>query len=202
MANFELSYENMLKLEFNNEKNALHCNKGEKGYTFMGIYQTAHPNWAGWEIVKMYLKMYKSLEKASSECYRDKNLRDLVEIFYQENFWDKMLLDSVLPYRTADLMFKFGVNVGVKRAVKFAQQVVGTKTDGIVGKNTINALNSYNPLKFESEYKDKFKSFYKELASKKPSHNKFLNGWLNRVVLSQNSPNEYKNFIDGWIANA
>ncbi|MCI6989402.1 MAG: peptidoglycan domain protein [Campylobacter sp.] len=199
MANFELSYKNMLDLEFNSPKNALHKNLGENGLTFMGIYEMAHPNFGGWDIVKMYLNMHSSLEKASEICYKDKKLQELVECFYKNVFWNKMKLDSVLPYRTADLIFKFAVNVGINRAVKFAQEVVNVKIDGVVGKNTIRALNSYSPVKFESEYKAKFSEYYKNLAkSKRYSH--FLNGWLNRVVLSQND--EYKKFVDGWVANA
>lgn len=185
VANFSLSYENMLNLEFSHPTNALHKNKGESGYTFMGIYETAYPNWGGWDIVKMYLRQFRDIKRASYECYNDINLRDLVEYFYKENFWDKMKLDSVFPYRTADLMFKFGVNVGVKRAVKYAQEVVGVKADGIVGAKTLRALNSYNPVHFEKEYKAKFESFYKNLADKRPKkYAHFLNGWLSRVRLS------------------
>lgn len=182
MANFNLSYKNMLNLEFNSSKNALHKNIGEIGYTFMGIYEIANPDWGGWSIIKMYIKRYVSLEKASEECYRDRNLRDLVEYFYKENFWDKMKLDNVFPFRTADLMFKFGVNTGLKRAIKYAQIVVGVKADGIVGNNTLKALNSYNPVKFESEYKALFIRYYNRLAENNPNrYGQFLNGWLNRV---------------------
>lgn len=186
MANFDLSYDRLLKLEFSNPKNALHKNVGESGYTFMGIYETAHPDWGGWDIVRTYLRQNKCLERVSIECCRDRNLRDLVEYFYKENFWDKMKLDNVFPFRIADLMFKFGVNVGIKRAVRFAQEVVGVKTDGIVGKQTLKALNSHNPIKFESEYKAKFIKFYKRLASRHPQkYGHFLNGWIDRTKVSQ-----------------
>ncbi|MCI6988816.1 MAG: hypothetical protein MR902_04495 [Campylobacter sp.] len=100
---------------------------------------------------------------------RAKESQDLVESFYKDEFWDKMKLDSVLSYKAADLMFKFGVNVGIKRAVKYAQQIVGVKDDGIVGKQTLKALNSYNPISFEKEYKAKFTEFYKKLAKRNPS---------------------------------
>ncbi|WP_303296956.1 hypothetical protein [Campylobacter fetus] len=39
MANFRKSMEILLKLEFNNPNDALHKNKTENGFTFMGIYQ-------------------------------------------------------------------------------------------------------------------------------------------------------------------
>lgn len=185
MANFDLSYENMLTLEFNSPNNALHQNKGENGLTFMGIYEKAHPNWVGWDLVKITLERYGSIPRASEVLFMDENLREFVRDFYKDKFWDAMKLDSIMPYRTADLMFKFGVNVGIKRAVKFAQEVVGVKVDGIVGAKTIKALNLYSPLVFEKEYKAKFAKFYKTLADKRPSrYGHFLNGWLSRVKRS------------------
>ncbi len=47
MANFRKSMEILLKLEFNNPHDALHKNKTENGFTFMGIYQGAHASWSG-----------------------------------------------------------------------------------------------------------------------------------------------------------
>lgn len=185
MADFNLSYKNMLNLEFDAPKNALHRNKSENGLTFMGIYESANPEFCGWQKIYCTLKTCGQMEKASEILYNDEELRLKVEKFYKNKFWDEMKLDFVLPYRTADLMFKFAVNVGTKRAVKFAQRIVGVRTDGIVGKNTLKALNGYNPVKFENEYKAAFKKFYNDLAAKKDRHKIFLNGWLNRVKLSQ-----------------
>ena len=39
---FKRALEILYKLEFNNPQNALHKNPTESGYTFMGIYETAH----------------------------------------------------------------------------------------------------------------------------------------------------------------
>ena len=41
MASMDKVFDIMLKLEFNSPANALHTNKTEIGYTFMGIYQKA-----------------------------------------------------------------------------------------------------------------------------------------------------------------
>ncbi|MSN96351.1 peptidoglycan domain protein [Campylobacter sp. FMV-PI01] len=149
-----------------------------------GIYEKAYPDWGGWGIIKMHIKEYGN-KRASEFCYKDRNLTDLVEDFYKKNFWDKMGLDDVFPYRTADLMFKFAVNVGINRAVRYTQDVVGVSAVGIAGRNTLKALNSYNPMKFEVEYKDKFERYYKRLADNNPTrYAHFLNGWLNRVKIS------------------
>ena len=102
--------------------------------------------------------------------------------FYKTTFWDTANLDNILVYDISKLIFCFGVNVGVKKAIKYAQQVVCVENDGIIGKNTINALNGFNPLKFEVAYKQLFVKYYTQLAKANPAkYERFLQGWLNRV---------------------
>ena len=181
MANFELSYQKMLKLEFSSPKNALHKNPGEKGLTFMGIYQSAWPKWQGWSIVEAYLKEFSSLQEASARLYNNAEIKELVAKFYKEQFWDRARLDEVLPCSQAHLIFCFGVNVGLKVAIKKAQKIIGVSDDGIVGAKTIAALNGYSPLKFEEQYRRAFVDYYTRLATSNPKYRVFLTGWLNRV---------------------
>ena len=200
---FKKSFDEMLGLELSSPYNALHFNKGENGYTFMGIYEGAHPNWSGWEIVYRTLDLYKDLEKTSYECYQNVFLTDLVKEFYKENFWDKLRLDEIKSDRIADLIFKFAVNVGIKRAVRYAQMVANVRLDGIIGNNTINALNSLDSGYFEERYKAEFIKYYNGLAKDNPDRcNRFLNGWLNRVTLSKNDLQNYKNFISDFVSQA
>ena len=182
MSNFKKSFDEMLNLELSSPYNALHKNKGENGYTFMGIYEGAHPSWKGWEIVYRTLDLYKDLRKTSYECYQNVFLTDLVKEFYKENFWDKLRLDEIKSDRIADLIFKFAVNVGIKRAVRYAQMVANVRIDGIIGNNTISVLNSLDSGYFEERYKAEFIKFYENLVKRNPDKNgKFLNGWSNRV---------------------
>ncbi len=180
---FKKSFDEMLNLELSSPYNALHFNKGESGYTFMGIYEGAHPSWKGWELVYRTLELYKDLRKASYECYQNVFLTDLVKEFYKANFWDKLRLDEVKSEKIADLIFKFAVNVGIKRAVRYAQMVANVRIDGIVGANTINALNTLDSGYFEERYKAEFIKFYERLA-KDNYYKYFLKGWQNRVKRS------------------
>lgn len=200
---FKKSFDEMLGLEFGSPYNALHKNKGESGYTFMGIYESAHPNWSGWEIVYRTLDLYKDLRKASYECYQNVFLTDLVKEFYKLNFWDRLRLDEIKSGRIADLIFKFAVNVGIKRAVRYAQMVANVRIDCIIGANTINALNTLDSGYFEERYKAEFIKFYEGLVKRNPDKNdRFLNGWLNRVTLSKNDLQNYENFISDFVSQA
>ena len=183
--NFDKSFDELIKLEFNNKYDALHKNDGENGYTFMGIYESAHPNWQGWNFIYKYKNSHETIEEASAEAYKDTYLRELVKEFYKTEFWDKMNLDKLNNARTADLIFKFAVNTGIKRAVEYAQTIADVRTDGLIGEKTAKALNSLDAAIFEKKYKDIFKKFYDYLVEKNPKYKKFSFGWQKRVKLSQ-----------------
>lgn len=183
--NFDKSFDELIKLEFNNQYDALHKNDGEIGYTFMGIYEGAHPNWQGWNFIYKYKNSHETIEEASAEAYKDTYLHKLVKEFYKTEFWDKMNLNKLNNARTADLIFKFAVNTGIKRAVKYAQTIADVRTDGLIGEKTAKALNSLDATIFEKKYKDIFKKFYDYLVEKNPKYKKFSFGWQKRVKLSQ-----------------
>ena len=89
MADFEKSLDILMSLEFSSKQNALEKNKTESGYTFMGIYYTAHPTWKGWEIVEEEVKKCKyDIKKASASLYDNKTLLVFVKEFYKTIFSD------------------------------------------------------------------------------------------------------------------
>ena len=144
MKNFTNAFYTLMSLEFNNPKNALHKNPNEKGLTFMGIYETAHPNWQGWGQVRAAINAYGDLEKASVSLYNDDALIEKVKIFYKKEFWDKMRLDEVDSELKACELFVFGVNVDTVPAVRVLQKLLGVVVDGIMGTLTLKALNNYD----------------------------------------------------------
>ncbi|MFV1530625.1 glycoside hydrolase family 108 protein [Phaeobacter sp. JH209A] len=63
-----------------------------------------------------------------------------VKAIYRSQYWDKVGGDE-LPGGLDYCLFDFAVNSGVSRAVKFMQRQLGVKTDGIVGVNTMEAVD-------------------------------------------------------------
>ena len=171
----------MLKLEFNSPANALHVNKTETGYTFMGIYQKAHPNLVMWKQIDETVKRHKKLSDASVELYSNKVLLEEVKMFYKKNFWDRMRLDEIADQHKANEMFVFGVNAGCSRAVRLAQLVVGTVADGLIGPKTIAAINSYDVDEFDREFDEEEIKYYEAIVRNNPEKKIFLNGWKNRA---------------------
>lgn len=184
MAQFYRSMEELKKLEYNRASNVLHHNSGEKGYTYYGIYQKAHPTWQGWsQICKMVLK-YNRLKTASAALYKDKSLTQKVYKFYRQNYWNVTHLDMLISQKMADEIFVFSVNTNPKRAVKKAQKIIGAEVDGWMGNKTISKLNAYDESKFDIQFDLAEIAFYKFLAffsKRKSQHRQFYDGWVNRA---------------------
>lgn len=181
MASIEIAFKKVVSLEFNSPSNALHYNSNEKGYTFMGIYQYAFPNWSGWSIILKEVET-NSMSKASSVLYFNNDLIGKVREFYKKEFWDKLRLDEINNQNVAEEIMVFAVNAGIKAAIKAAQKVVGTTQDGVIGSKTINALNAYDPVAFDSAYDKVEIEYYEMLVAKNPGFQKYINGWRNRAV--------------------
>lgn len=114
---------------------------------------------------------------------------DTAKEIYKELYWDKIGLDEIRNHKLQELMFDAAVNHGTGTAVKLAQRTynVLNKTpivaDGIMGKNTRRALNSYP---YETSIAFMFLivrgGLYKDIVEKRPSQKVFIRGWTNRMI--------------------
>ena len=182
MADIKLSMELLKQVEHSGRNDKLlHKNKGEIGLTFFGIYEGAHPNWKGWNIVKRYLGFTPDIKQCSKILANVTDLYALVCDFYKEEFWDKARLDEVKSQKIADEIFIFGVNVGMKTAVIKAQFLIDAKPNGVLETKTLTLLNKYDEDKFDVLFDEEEIKYYDKLIK---LHSKFkINeaGWHNRA---------------------
>ena len=181
MKNFTNAFYTLMSLEFNSPEKALHKNPTENGLTFMGIYEAAHPNWQGWGQVRAAINAYGDLEKASVALYNDDALIEKVKIFYKKEFWDKMRLDEINSYQKQAEIFIFGVNVDTAPAVRVLQRLLGVVVDGIMGAQTLKALNNYNEQAFDVDFDRAEIAYYRNLVKAKPEYHIYERGWINRA---------------------
>ena len=182
MANIDKAFDIMLKLEFNSPANALHKNKTESGWTFMGIYQTAHPKLGLWSKVEDAVSLTSNVVEASKMLYADKDLLEEVKKFYKEKFWDRMWLDKVDSQHKATEIFVFGVNAGCGRAVRLAQIVSGAVADSVIGPKTIEKINQCDEKVFDARFDEEEIKYYEAIVANNPSKSIFLKGWKNRAM--------------------
>lgn len=97
----------------------------------------------------------------------------------KELFWDKVGGDDIRDQRVANLIADWAFNSGLGIIPK-VQALVGAKADGIVGRETLSAINAEDPERLASDLKRLRTAFYHTLA-RRGNNRKYLRGWLNRL---------------------
>ena len=76
MADFNNAFKILMRLEFSFPET-------EKEWTFMGIYQKAHPSWKGWDEILAALAYGGDIKKISRMLFDSEDLQDEVWKFYK-----------------------------------------------------------------------------------------------------------------------
>lgn len=112
---------------------------------------------------------------------------DKAQEFYRVQWWDKYGFGRIIDQSIATKVFDTAVNMGTPRAVKFAQNAVISlggvlsAPDGVLGPNTVQAINSQPAAVLLQGLRTQQAAFYKKLATENPKLAGFLTGWLNRA---------------------
>lgn len=148
------------------------------GETYKGVARKMWSKWDGWIIID-------SLKRQSgfpANLDKDNDLQFEVKDFYRVNFWDKIQGDKIENQDIAESVFDFGVNTGTGTSVSLAQLVVGVKSDGIIGQNTLSALNAIEPPFFLSAFTVAKIARYVNIVKKRPTSRKYFYGWVLRAL--------------------
>lgn len=161
MANFDIFSDKLIGIEggYSNRKDDL------GGETKYGISKRAHPN-----------TEISSLTKEDAKK------------IYKSEYWDRWNFGSITSQPIAELIFNFMVT-NPSETFKSVQKALNNcgfpvKVDGVMGNNTISALN--HKLLLELWFMDRFKlemvNFYNSIISHNRGQLENLHGWINRVV--------------------
>lgn len=164
MAEFTPAFEKMILNEGGYKLTDTPGDRG--GQTYAGIARNAWPKWDGWEWVDR----------------GDTPPAAIVREFYKTNFWDVVQGDLIASQRTAQTVFDFSVNAGVRTAAILAQTVAGVTPDGKIGQKSVAALNEVDPDKFSMAYALAKMARYAQIVTRDRSQQKFLLGWINRTL--------------------
>ena len=96
-------------------------------------------------------------------------------------FWDKMKADNIINQSIANLCVDnvWGTGPGY---IKNIQRTLGVTADGIVGNQTLSAINSHpNQRELFGKLWEKRRLFYLNLTVSNPTYNKYIKGWMNRL---------------------
>lgn len=86
-----------------------------------------------------------------------------------------------MPAAFALLHFDGCVNHGITNASKFLQRALGVIDDGVIGNVTLGFLEKADQTEVINNVMKQRENFYKRIVERKPTSQKFLNGWLRRI---------------------
>lgn len=127
----------------------------------------------------------------SKRSYPNEDIKNLTiaraKQIYLADFWSPYKYDGIVSEAFATKLFDTAVNVGSKRAFRFAQQALVklgkvVTVDGIFGNGTLAAINSVDNSVLLNVYRDIQAEYYKGLVAADPSKAVFLRGWLIRAA--------------------
>lgn len=97
---------------------------------------------------------------------------------YKTQYWDRIFGDA-LPAGLDYAMYDFSINSGPSRAVKFLQEILGVKVDGVMGNGTLGAIQRRNDISgLIQELCLKRWNWMKRLST----YSTFGKGWTRRVM--------------------
>jgi lysozyme family protein len=108
------------------------------GETYYGIARKKNPGWRGWEIIDKLRREPNFLALIKDHP----NLKELLHIFYRQQFWNVIRGDMINDYDKAKDIFDMAVNAGCSASIKIAQRALKLPDTGIMDDATLNRLNA------------------------------------------------------------
>lgn len=106
---------------------------------------------------------------------------DAIERILKPYFWDAFLADSISNQSVANICVDWGWGSGTKKAIRKVQRLLGVTVDGIVGRQTLAAINNADQRDLFNRIKAARLAFVEAVAKNEPQKKKFLRGWKNRI---------------------
>lgn len=164
--NFDISLDLVLREEggFQNDPNdrGNRLPDGRKGCTNMGITQLAWEQYIG--------------NKVTTDDMHGLT-KDQAAEFYRKNYWDAVQGDQ-LPIGIDYAVFDCAVNMGVVRSIKLLQRALKVNEDGVIGPETLQAMDGIYPRTLITDFCDERQAFYQQL----PDFGRYGKGWTKRVA--------------------
>lgn len=148
------------------------------GETYKGIARTMNSKWNGW----IRVDSAKNRPGFPGNLEKDDELQAAIALFYQVNYWDALRADQIESQLVAESVFDFAVNAGVKTSASLAQLVVEAQPDGVIGPQSIEKINAFDPEHFLAAFTVAKIARYVSIVKRKPVNKKYFYGWVCRAL--------------------
>ncbi|MDE6339765.1 MAG: peptidoglycan domain protein [Muribaculaceae bacterium] len=128
-----------------------------------------------------YTHYYKRKRKPAPTKDQLKNITfsEWLEIL-KGSYWDIWKADHILNQSIAHILVDWVWASGAK-TIAIAQRIIGVTPDGIVGQQTLTAINESNPSALFIQLHNARIAYVNAIAARNPSQKIWLKGWLNRI---------------------
>ena len=174
MADFKQA----LQLVLQNEGGYSNDANDAGGETYKGIARNMNSTWIGWTLIDLQ----KQQPNFPANLANNNELNGEIEQFYKINYWDTVNGDDLTDQRIANAIFDFGVNAGVKTSSVLAQKVAEVTEDGVIGNESIGAINKMQPEIFLAFLTLAKIARYITIVQKRPTNQKYFYGWVRRAL--------------------
>lgn len=103
-------------------------------------------------------------------------------VIFKKGYWDKVKGDDIQLQSIAECLVSWAWGSGSRTAIKEIQRELGVSVDGVIGKNTLKAINESNELELFERCIKRRESFFRKITVSRPENSRFLKGWLNRLA--------------------
>lgn len=100
---------------------------------------------------------------------------------YLCGFWNPFKADNIANQSVANICVDWAWASGTGTAIKRVQSLVGVKVDGIVGEQTLSAINNSNQRLLFTRIKSARLRFVEAIVNRDPKQKKYINGWKRRI---------------------
>ena len=174
MANFREAFQLMIA----HEGGYVNDPDDPGGETYKGVARKIHSKWDGW----IMIDRMKRMSGFPAILDKDPELQEAVEDFYEVQFWNRISGSLISEQAVASSIFDFGVNAGTGTSATLAQMVVDSPADGVIGTDTIEKINAFNPEHFLAAFTVAKIARYVNIVKKRPTSRKYFYGWVIRAL--------------------
>lgn len=100
---------------------------------------------------------------------------------FKSGYWDKWKADDIENQSIADIVVDWAWASGTATSIKQVQKILGVAVDGIVGNDTLTAINTADQRNLFSKIHSRRIEFVENIVKRDPSQTRFLKGWKNRI---------------------
>jgi len=100
--------------------------------------------------------------------------------YYLEHYW-KQGYSQIQSQDIASKLFDLGVLFGVGTAVGMLQHTLHVTEDNEFGPETLEHVNSTDPVSLLAEYKYRFVGHATQVGAVNPAEREFVAGWIRRI---------------------